>query len=125
MWSSPGLSGDLGTTLWTRQPRRNGVDTRPYGAPYRGSGGSPIRGLGGGWGSAYSASSAVTFMHKNGAAEGGRAVLEVSVRLVKDVKPGVAGIQVMLGVVDDGLPVGVGGVADEGRVVDDAVGELR
>lgn len=87
--------------------------------------GSPIGGLGGGWESTHSASSKVAFAHKNGAAEGGRAVVEVGVRLVKDVEAGVAGIQVVLGVVDDGLPVGVGGVADEGRVVDDAVGELR
>ena len=71
------------------------------------------------------ASSTGLYRHENGAAVGGRAVLEVVVRLVEDVEAGVAGVQVMLSVVDDGLPVGVDGVADERRVVDDAVRELR
>ena len=62
---------------------------------------------------------------ENGAAVGGRAVVDVLVRLVKDVESGVTDVQMMLGVVEGGLPVGVIGVADEWRVVDDSVCELR
>jgi hypothetical protein len=38
---------------------------------------------------------------ENGAAVSGRAVVNVLMRLIEDVEPGVADVQVVLGVVDD------------------------
>ena len=46
-------------------------------------------------------------------------------RLIKDVEAGVADVQMVLGVVDDGLPVGVAGIANEWCVIDDSICELR
>ncbi len=61
---------------------------------------------------------------ENEAAISGRAVSKVSGRLIEDVEAGIAGVQLVI-VVDDGLPVGVDGFANKGRIIDDSARELR
>ena len=84
----------------------------------------PIRGLGGCWGQRRSCCSTAYTDTKTARPSLTAPFQEVVERLIEDVEAGIAGVQLLI-VVHHGLPVGVDSVADERRIVDDAIRELR